>query len=98
MTERSMVLSLIGGAMKVKVAPVRVKAGEADGLEEGEFIAYASTNIREPASYGDVVAPGAFTDTLKAWAEPANDLPVLYDHRFDHPASNIGGELSAEPT
>jgi len=82
--------------MKVKVAPVRVKAGEADGLEEGEFIAYASTNIREPDSYGDVVAPGAFTDTLKAWAESGNVLPVLYGHRFDDPDYNIGGVLSAE--
>lgn len=81
--------------MKIKSAPIRVKAGEDDGLEEGQFVAYASTFTREPDSYGDVVAPGAFADTLKAWGESGNVLPVLFGHRFDDPDYNIGGVVEA---
>ena len=81
--------------MRIKQAPIRVKAGEDDGLEEGQFVAYASTFIKEPDSYGDVVAPGAFSDTLAKWAESGNVLPVLFGHRFDDPDYNIGGVVEA---
>lgn len=41
-----------------------VKAGDA-----GTISGYFSTYDRIPDSYGDVIAPGAFTDTLKARKE-----------------------------
>ena len=78
-----------------KMAPIRVKAGPDDGLQEGQFTAYASTFTRDPDSYGDVVAKGAFTNTLAEWAESGNTIPVLYGHRMDDPDFNVGGVVEA---
>lgn len=69
----------------VQVDPKRVKAGPEDDLKEGEFIVYPSTFTREPDSYGDVVAPGAFARTIKEWGESGNVLPGLFGHRLDDP-------------
>ncbi len=67
--------------MKIKsVALGRVKAGEADGLAEGEFLVYPSTFTREPDSYGDVVAKGAFVDGIKAWKDSGDIMPGMYLH------------------
>lgn len=75
-----------------------VKAGPDDELPDGYFEAYASTFIREPDSYGDVVKKGAFADTIKEWAKSGNTVPVLYGHDMADPFSNIGGavELSED--
>lgn len=70
-----------------------LKAGADDGLEEGQFLAYASTWTREPDSYGDVVAKGAFADTLADWTKSGNTLPILFGHDMQDPFSNIGGAL-----
>lgn len=78
--------------MKIKHMPVQVKA-VGDGLEEGQFEAYASTFTREPDSYGDVVAKGAFDATLKEWGESGNILPVLWGHNMTDPDYNIGGAV-----
>ena len=66
--------------------PKRVKAGPEDGLKDGEFIVYPSTFIRKPDAYGDVVAKGAFTRTIKEWKDSENVLPGLYGHRMDDPS------------
>ena len=71
--------------MKTKSVPIRVKAGPEDGLEEGEFLVYPSTFTRTPDSYGDVVAKGAFTETITEWKESGNVLPGLFGHRLDDP-------------
>lgn len=71
--------------MRIKSTNVLVKAGAEDGLEEGQFMVYPSTFTREPDSYGDVVAKGAFLDDIKAWADSGNTLPGLFGHRFDDP-------------
>lgn len=76
-----------------KTATVRVKAGPDDGLQEGEFLVYPSTFTREPDSYGDVVAPGAFLDTIAAWKESGNVLPGLFGHRLDDPDYFVAGAL-----
>ena len=81
--------------MQVKEVKVALKVGDGstdNGLAEGEFEAYASTFTREPDSYGDVVAKGAFGDSLK---ESGQVLPVLFGHRFDDPDYNIGGVVEA---
>ena len=84
--------------MQVKEVKVALKVGDGstdNGLAEGEFEAYASTFTREPDSYGDVVAKGAFGDSLKEWADSGQVLPVLFGHRFDDPDYNIGGVVEA---
>lgn len=83
-----------GESMRVKDMTVHVKAdGEDDG--DGEFTAYASVfdNID---SYGDVIRKGAFADTLTAWKDSGNTMPLLYGHNFADPFSNIGAITSAE--
>ena len=72
--------------MKLKnCQAVRVKAGEDDGLKAGEFIVYPSTFTREPDSYGDVVAKGAFEKSLEKWRQSGFQMPGLFGHRMDDP-------------
>lgn len=78
-----------------KIAPLTcVKAGPDDGMPEGVFTGYASVfgNID---SYGDMVQPGAFTQTLADWAASGNTIPVLWGHDQGDPFSFIGGVLEA---
>ncbi|WP_343317770.1 HK97 family phage prohead protease [Arthrobacter sp. TMP15] len=77
--------------MRIKSTTARVKAGPEDDLEEGEFIVYPSTFTREPDSYGDVIAQGAFLDDIKAWADSGNTMPGLFGHRFDDPDYYVAG-------
>jgi phage head maturation protease len=42
---------------------------------------------------GDVVRPGAFARTIKAWAASGDPIPVLWSHRTDDPSYNIGAVL-----
>lgn len=79
--------------MHVKTFPMTVKAGPEDGLKEGQFIVYPSTFIRKADSYGDVVAKGAFLDTIKEWEESGNTLPGLFGHRFDDPDFYVASAL-----
>lgn len=79
--------------MRIKSAAVQIKAGPDDGLSEGQFLVYPSTFTREPDSYGDVVAKGAFADTIKEWQESGNVLPGLYGHRFDDPDFFVASAL-----
>lgn len=71
--------------MRFKTATVQVKAGPADGLAEGEFLVYPATFIRQADAYGDVIAQGAFANTLTKWKESGLVLPGLYGHRLDDP-------------
>lgn len=82
--------------MRFKNAAFNIKAaGEDDGLESGQFTAYASVfgNID---SYGDIVAPGAFAETLEDWKGSGNELPVLFGHNMSDPDYNIGHVVKAE--
>jgi HK97 family phage prohead protease len=73
-----------------KSAPlVQVKAGPEDGLDEGQFTGYASV-FGNRDSYGDVVQPGAFKETLAEWDDSQDNLPVLWGHDMGDPFSNIG--------
>lgn len=66
-------------------------ADDDKSLKDGEFIAYPSTFTRAPDAYGDIVAQGAFADTIKDWKDSGNTLPVMYGHRMDDPDYNVGG-------
>ena len=55
-----------------------VKAGDA-----GTISGYFSTYDRIPDSYGDVIAEGAFTETLKARKESGHPFPLCWNHDLD---------------
>jgi HK97 family phage prohead protease len=72
---------------------------ESMGEDGGTVTGYASTFSRERDSYGDVVAKGAFLDTLAAWKEKnaqGRYIPLLWGHDTENPKSNIGRVISAE--
>lgn len=70
------------------------EVGESE--DEHYIIAYAATFHEEPDSYGDIIAPGAFTETLKNWSESNANIPLLFGHRMDDPLLNIGVVTEAE--
>lgn len=51
--------------------------------DAGTISGYFSTYDRIPDSYGDVVAPGAFTDTIKAREESGHPFPLCWNHDLD---------------
>lgn len=71
--------------MKIKSFNVKYR-DEGNGSIEG----YASTWIREPDSYGDVVKEGAFTNTLKERWNGGKGIPLLWAHQMDQLKSFIG--------
>lgn len=82
--------------MFVKSATITVKAaGPDDGLDEGQFIAYASV-FGNKDSYGDVVMPGAFAKTIAEWIKSGDPIPLLFGHNMSDPDYNIGHIVSAE--
>lgn len=60
--------------------------------EKGEFVGYGSTFGGQPDSYGDVVAPGAFTESLSAH-KAAGTMPKMF---WQHdPSEPVGKWLEA---
>ena len=59
---------------------------EGNGSLEG----YASTWIRKPDSYGDVVKSGAFARTLEERWNGGKGIPLLWAHQMDNLKSFIG--------
>lgn len=76
---------------KIKSFNVEVKEDEG-----GSITGYASTFDRVPDAHGDVIAPGAFKETLAKWQELGKPIPLLFGHRTDDPFMNIGAVESAE--
>lgn len=65
----------------------------------GMIKGYASTFDREPDSYGDVVAKGAFAKSLERWESLKSEgkyIPLLWAHDTEDPKSNIGRVIEAE--
>jgi hypothetical protein len=84
--------------MNVKDLPCSVKAaGPDDGLSEGEYRAIVSA-FGNTDSVGDVVMPGAFTDTLKTWADKGDPIPLVWSHDWGDPFSHIGEVTDAKET
>ena len=70
---------------------LKYKEFEADVAEDGGHIrAYAATFDREADCYGDVIAKGAFTRTLKEWRDSGRPIPLLFGHNAENPYYNIG--------
>lgn len=82
-----------GAPMSRNIKSFNVEVKDADG---GAIVGYASTFDRIPDAYGDVIAKGAFTDTLAKWAELGKPIPLLFGHRVDDPFMNIGAVYHAE--
>lgn len=51
--------------------------------DTGTISGYFSTYDRIPDSYGDIVAPGAFTDTIKARKDSGHPFPLCWNHDLD---------------
>jgi|GEM_PF-526646 len=81
--------------VRTKTVGVHLQAGPDDGLDDGQFTAYASVFGNRDA-HGDVVLPGAFAKSLAAWASRSARLPLLFGHRLDDPDYNIGHVVAAE--
>lgn len=76
----------------------QIKAvGESGGLAEGQYRALVSVFDVED-SWGDVVRPGAFTETLTAWAGSGDPLPIIWSHQWGDPFAHIGVVKHAEET
>jgi HK97 family phage prohead protease len=78
----------------------QIKACIKSELQEdgGTVKGYASTFDREPDAYGDVIAPGAFTNSLARWEslkESGKFIPLLWGHDTEDPKSNIGRVVEA---
>lgn len=84
--------------MYTKDFPVKVKAvGESDGLQPGQFEAIVSVFGNED-SYGDVVAPGAFTEDIERWKASGDPQPCIWAHDWGDPFSHIGYALDSKET
>lgn len=68
--------------------PFEIKAVEEDGIFEGRGSVFGNVD-----SYKEIVAPGAFTDTLAAWKAQNRLPPVLWQHRSGEP---IGPHLEMD--
>lgn len=77
--------------MEFKEFKVKYK-DEGNGTIEG----YASTWVREPDSYGDIVKQGAFSRTLKEWEESGRPIPFLWAHSMNDLNAFIGAAKADE--
>lgn len=64
----------------MKYRSVSIKAAEDDN---GTISGYFSTYDVEPDAYGDIVAPGAFTETLKKREATGHPFPLCWNHDLD---------------
>lgn len=55
---------------------------KSDG-DSGTISGYFSTYDRIPDSYGDVIAPGAFTETIQKRKESGHPFPLCWNHDLD---------------
>lgn len=73
-----------GDRHMIKIKTYEIKA------DTGTITGYASTWTREPDSYGDVVAKGAFLDSIEQIKREGKVLPLLYNHDADNLNNFIG--------
>lgn len=79
-----------GRAMNIKTKTYELKA------ENGSISGYAATWIKEPDSYGDVIAKGAFAECLEQIKESGKVLPLLFNHNADDLDKYIGKVTTLE--
>ena len=70
------------GQLKVRDFSLSIKAS--DVADDGSFSGYGSVfNVVDKG--GDIVAPGAFAESLAAWKKAGRSVPVLWQHQTDQP-------------
>lgn len=74
-----------------------LEAGTDDNLEDGDFRALVSA-FGSTDSYGDIVEPGAFTESLAEWAAGGDPIPVVWAHQWADPFAHVGTVKSAVET
>lgn len=84
--------------MYTKDCPVQIKAmAEADGLEKGSVKMLVSV-FGNVDSYGDMVMPGAFTESLATWAGKGDPIPFVWSHQWGDPFAILGEVVNAVET
>lgn len=58
------------------------KTFEIKADETGKIAGFFSTYDKTPDSYGDIIEPGAFTETLKKREESGHPFPLCFNHDF----------------
>jgi len=83
--------------VKTKTYPASFKAGPEliAGEDKADFEAIVSV-FNNVDRGGDIVRPGAFTDTIAAWKASGDTLPVLWSHNMADPMFNIGAVKEIE--
>ena len=56
---------------------------KADEKDSGTISGYFSTYDRIPDAYGDIIAPGAFAETIQKRAESGHPFPLCWNHDLD---------------
>ena len=59
---------------------IKTKTFDIKADANGAIVGYASTWTREPDSYGDVVAKGAFAECIGRLKEEGRNIPFLWNH------------------
>lgn len=83
---------LKAGEIIRRAYPAEITAAAAKGDEPGTITGYASV-FDVIDSYGDIIAPGAFTRTIAAWKAKGRPVPVLWQHDTYKP---IGATLEID--
>lgn len=65
------------------------KSFEVKADEAGKISGYFSTYDRIPDCYGDVIAAGAFTDTIKARIDSGHPFPLCWNHDLDQIVGSV---------
>lgn len=73
----------------------KYKSFEMKANENGMIAGYFSTYDKTPDSYGDIIEPGAFTETIKAREESGHPFPLCFNHDF---SAVIGAVEKVEDT
>lgn len=71
------------------------KSFELKADENGMVAGYFSTYDKTPDSYGDIIEPGAFTETIKKREESGHPFPLCFNHDF---SAVIGAVKTIEDT
>lgn len=69
---------------------IKTKTIEIKAAENGVITGYASTWTREPDSYGDIVAKGAFAEHIAEIKAEGRVLPFLFNHNSGDLKAYIG--------
>jgi phage head maturation protease len=79
---RDLIRERLGSDRVLKITSVALTKAQG----EGEFVGYAATFDQEPDAQADVIAPGAFTQSIEDWKAREAWPPLLWNHDFQTPA------------